>query len=120
MCIVKTPKIPDPATNGAADKPLPILRNPILDGLLGNIAATRAGTSAFRIDLLNPLKIPGGGNRGGSGSGSGGGPGGVGGVGGSGSSGGGSSGGSSGGGTSSSGFGAGGGGHAGGGGAVLN
>lgn len=47
------------------------MRNPILDGLLGNIAAQRAGTSAFRIDLANPLTIPGGG-PGGSPSGGGG------------------------------------------------
>lgn len=97
MCIVKTPKIPDPATNGATDKPLPILRNPILDGMLGNIAALRAGTSGFRIDLLNPLTIPGGPRGGGFGGGNGYG----GGSGGGGSSGGGSSGGSSGGGSSS-------------------
>lgn len=56
MCLVKKPKIPK---DQGKDKPLPVLRNPILDGMLGNIAALRAGTSAFRIDLINPLKIPG-------------------------------------------------------------
>jgi hypothetical protein len=46
--------------------------------MLGNIAALRQGTNAFRIDLINPLTIPaggpnapgiGGGGSGGSGSG---------------------------------------------------
>lgn len=79
MCLVKKPSIQqsDPT---AQNKPLPIIRNPILDGLLGNIASTRAGTSAFRIDLVNPLTIPaggagaglgGGGASGGSGAGGG-------------------------------------------------
>jgi hypothetical protein len=82
VCVVDTPEIPQP-TPQEQNKPLPIIRNPILDGLLGNIAATRAGTSAFRIDLVNPLTIPsgpgpgagggGGGGSGGGGSGGGGG-----------------------------------------------
>lgn len=59
MCVVSKPKIPDPSTDPSQNKPLPILRNPILDGMLGNIAALRAGTSAFRIDLINPLTIGG-------------------------------------------------------------
>lgn len=79
MCVVSKPKIPAPDPN-SQQKPPPIIRNPILDGLLGNIAATRAGTSAFRIDLVNPLTIPTGGGLGGGaasgGSGSGGGSGG--------------------------------------------
>lgn len=71
MCLVKKPKIPNPADDKAGQpKALPILRNPILDGMLGNIAALRAGTSAFRIDLLNPLTIPMGGSRGSSSGGS--------------------------------------------------
>jgi uncharacterized membrane protein YgcG len=57
LCVASKPKIPAPSA-AEQDKPLPVLRNPILDGLLGNIAATRAGTSAFRIDLVNPLTIP--------------------------------------------------------------
>lgn len=75
MCVVKTPKIPKPDPS-AASKPPPIIRNPILDGLLGNIAATRAGTSAFRIDLINPLTIPTGGGLGGGAASGGGGSGG--------------------------------------------
>lgn len=66
MCLVKTPKIPK-AQETASDKPLPILRNPLLDGLLGNIASNRAGTNPFRIDLINPLNIPTGGGAGASG-----------------------------------------------------
>jgi hypothetical protein len=71
VCVVKTPKIQTQAqTDQQANKPLPILRNPLLDGLLGNIAALRSGTSAFRIDLLNPLTIPGGAVGGSAGGGS--------------------------------------------------
>jgi hypothetical protein len=70
MCLVSKPHIPDPTQN---DKPLPILRNPFLDGLLGNIAALRNGRDSLRIPL-NPLGIPvGGGVGGGVVSGSGGG-----------------------------------------------
>lgn len=87
MCVVHTPKInQDPNDN----KPLPILRNQMLDGMLGNIAALRDGRNSLRIPL-NPLGIPVGGGAG---------------VGG--SSGGSSSGGSSGGGSSSGGSSAGG------------
>lgn len=68
MCAVKKPSIPKPEE----EKDLPILRNPILDGLLGNIAALRNGRNAFRIDLLNPLTIPVGGGPGGGGVGGGG------------------------------------------------
>lgn len=57
MCLVSKPSIPAPSAAEQA-KPLPIIRNPILDGLVGNIAALRAGTNAFRIDLANPLTIP--------------------------------------------------------------
>lgn len=75
MCVVKTPKIPTPSAS-QQDKPPPIIRNPILDGLLGNIAAVRQGTSAFRINLVNPLTIPTGGGLGGGGASGGGGAGG--------------------------------------------
>lgn len=74
MCIVKKPKIAEPSAS-QSQKPPPIIRNPILDGLLGNIASTRAGTSAFRIDLINPLTIPQGGGLGGGGASGGGGSG---------------------------------------------
>lgn len=56
MCAVKKPKIKD-----EKPKELPILRNPLLDGMLGNIAALRNGRNAFRINLANPLAIPVGG-----------------------------------------------------------
>lgn len=69
MCVASKPQIPqDPNTN----KPPPILRNPILDGMLGNIAALRNGRNALRINLLNPLAIPVGGGVGGGGVGGGG------------------------------------------------
>ena len=96
MCVVHKPKIPKQTAED--DKPLPILRNPFLDGMLGNIAALRNGRNSLRIPL-NPLGIPvGGGFGGGMSGGSGGSSGGVGGG-----STGGSSGGSSGGGGSFSG-----------------
>jgi len=53
MCSVKTPKVKE-----EKEKKLPVIRNPILDGMLGNIAAIRNGRNALRIDLLNPLAIP--------------------------------------------------------------
>jgi hypothetical protein len=71
LCAVKKPKISK--TEQEKDKELPVLRNPFLDGMLGDIAALRSGTSAFRIDLLNPLTIPVGGGIGGVGPGAGGG-----------------------------------------------
>lgn len=73
MCLVKTPKI-DPSAE--KDKPLPILRNTFLDGLLGNVSALRNGRNSLRIPL-NPLGIPvGGGGSGGGVSAGGGGSGG--------------------------------------------
>lgn len=64
MCIVKKPKIhTDPADE---QKDPPVLRNPILDGMLGNIAALRGGRNSLRINLLNPLAIPVGGGSGGA------------------------------------------------------
>jgi hypothetical protein len=114
MCLVKKPHIPDPTKDGQ-DKPLPILRNPMLDGLLGNIAALRNGRNSLRIPL-NPLGIPVGGGGGGGmggypGSGLGGGLGGGGGTSGGGTSGGGTSGGGT---SGGGGFGGGGGGGGGG------
>ena len=62
MCLVKKPKIPD---TSKTEKDPPIVRNSILDGMLGNIAALRgAGRNGMRIDLLNPLAIPVGGGTG--------------------------------------------------------
>lgn len=88
MCMVKKPKVKEPKEKDPA-----IIRNPLLDGLLGNIAAIRNGRNMFRIDLLNPLTIPGGpGAGGGGGGGFGGGSGGGGGGGSSGGGGGGSDG----------------------------
>ena len=66
MCLVKTPSIPKP-TDAETKKPLPVLRNPLLDGLLGNIAALRNGRNGLRIDRINPLAIPPGGIGGGGG-----------------------------------------------------
>jgi hypothetical protein len=73
VCAVKKPKV-----KSEKPKELPILRNPILDGMLGNIAAIRNGRNAFRINLINPLTIPvGGGPSGNIGGGSGSTPGGT-------------------------------------------
>lgn len=70
MCVAKKPSV---GTDPTSQKDPPILRNSILDGMLGNIAALRGGRNALRIDLLNPLAIPvGGGIGGGSGIGGGG------------------------------------------------
>lgn len=61
MCVAKKPHV---STDPNDNKDPPILRNPILDGMLGNIAALRGGRNALRIDLLNPLAIPVGGGAG--------------------------------------------------------
>lgn len=37
-----------------------IIRNPLLDGLLGNVSGLRNGRNSLRIDLLSPLAIPSG------------------------------------------------------------
>ncbi|UUY00979.1 hypothetical protein [Sphingomonas sp. J315] len=47
MCVVKTPKIQTPTDS---NKPLPVLRNPLLDGLDQSIRSTRMGRSSLRID----------------------------------------------------------------------
>ena len=65
MCVAKKPKIPKPSEQDEKDPA--VIRNPILDGMLGNIAALRGGRNALRIDLLNPLAIPVGGGSGGGG-----------------------------------------------------
>ena len=67
MCAVKTPKIKQP--KDSEQKPLPVIRNPLLDGILGNIASLRNGRNSLRINLLNPLAIPVGGGVGGGGGG---------------------------------------------------
>lgn len=48
MCVVKTPKITNP-TNAATEKKLPILTNPLLDGVdaTGNLRIAR---NSLRID----------------------------------------------------------------------
>lgn len=51
MCIVKTPKIKNPTPTGEADKPLPVLRNPLLDGINPTTNALRIGRDNLRIDL---------------------------------------------------------------------
>lgn len=71
MCLVKTPKIKD---DGTKNKPLPILRNPLLDGLVGSIQSIRMGRGALRIDrITDPAVGVGGGSSSGGGSGGGGG-----------------------------------------------
>lgn len=49
MCLVKTPKIKTTAET-SADKPVPILTNPILDGLNPSIQSLRIGRSSLKID----------------------------------------------------------------------
>lgn len=61
MCLVKKPKI---KTNPDSEKDPPVIRNPLLDGMLGNIAAIRGGRNSLRINLANPLNIPAGGGTG--------------------------------------------------------
>jgi hypothetical protein len=62
MCLTKTPKIVSPSTTAANDKPLPVLRNPFLDGIDPLIAARRTGTSGLRIDR-GPRRNPPGSGR---------------------------------------------------------
>lgn len=62
MCLVKKPKI---KSSEEDQKDPAVLRNPFLDGLLGNIAALRGGRNSLRIPLIDPLKIPVGGGPGG-------------------------------------------------------
>jgi hypothetical protein len=64
VCVVKTPKIKNTGTTDQS-KPLPILRNPILDGMgiEPSIQSLRIG----RGGLVNPLAAPGSGGGGGSG-----------------------------------------------------
>lgn len=69
MCVVKTPKIKD---DGSSKKPLPILRNPFLDGLAGSIQSIRLGRSSLRIDRIFDGATGGGGSSGGGGGSSGG------------------------------------------------
>lgn len=56
MCLVKTPKIKNP-TSSETDKPLPILRNPLLDGIDPSTKALRVGRQSLRIDR-NPASGP--------------------------------------------------------------
>lgn len=50
MCLVKTPKIKAPTSTSGQDKPLPILRNPLLDGIDPTTNALRIGRTNLRID----------------------------------------------------------------------
>jgi len=50
MCVVKTPKIAAPTTQADKEKPLQVLRNPLLDGIQGNINSLRIGRSSLRVD----------------------------------------------------------------------
>lgn len=55
MCV--TPRKPKPVTvERAADKPLPILRNPYLDGMDPAIRANQLGVRALRIDRVRPAR----------------------------------------------------------------
>lgn len=55
MCVVKTPKaVP---TSNSAEKDLPVLRNPYLDGIDPITQAKQTGTSALRIDRGSPQKL---------------------------------------------------------------
>lgn len=56
MCLVSKPKIPQSSATDTSQN-IPIIRNPLLDGLVSNEAQ---GNNPFRIDLINPLTIPGG------------------------------------------------------------
>lgn len=49
MCVVKTPKIAQPTTP-ATEKPLPILRNTLLDGIDPSTQSLRIGRGNLRID----------------------------------------------------------------------
>jgi len=57
VCIVNTPK--PVATTSAADrdKPLPVLRNPYLDGIDPLIKAQKTGTRSLRIDRTAPAPM---------------------------------------------------------------
>ncbi len=48
MCIVKTPKVQ--ASSATDNKPLPILRNPFLDGIDQSLNSLRIGRNQLRID----------------------------------------------------------------------
>lgn len=49
MCVVKAPKIANTGTVDK-DKPLPVLRNPLLDSIDGTVSSIRVGRNALRID----------------------------------------------------------------------
>ena len=50
MCVVKTPKITQPTAAATTDKPLPVMRNPYLDGIDPLIRSRQTGMSSLRID----------------------------------------------------------------------
>ena len=60
MCLVKTPKIAKPTPAQGQDKPLPILRNPLLDGIDPTTNALRIGRSNLRIDRATAATAPSG------------------------------------------------------------
>lgn len=70
MCLVSKPKIPAPTAAEQSGQNLPVIHNPLLDGL---VTQESQGNNPFRIDLINPLTIPGGPQTGSIGSGFGGG-----------------------------------------------
>lgn len=52
VCVVKAPKIKNPTPSQAEqDKPLPILRNPLLDGINPTTQGLRIGRDNLRLDL---------------------------------------------------------------------
>lgn len=51
MCLVSTPKIKDDGV-ASSKKDLPILRNPLLDGMIGSIRSLQMGRGALRIDRI--------------------------------------------------------------------
>lgn len=51
MCLIKTPKIANPTpASASADKPLPVIRNPLLDGY-DPTGMLRIGRTNLRTDL---------------------------------------------------------------------
>lgn len=53
MCLVKTPKVPKSDAN-QKPKPLPVLTNPILDGIDPATRSLRVGRSSLRIRRTAP------------------------------------------------------------------
>lgn len=60
MCVVKTPKIKAPDTAATREKPLPVITNPILDGIDPTTNSLRVGRSSLRIRRDTPAAPSGG------------------------------------------------------------